>query len=678
MFRRTDLPELLAPAGDFEALCAAVEAGADAVYVGGKSFGARAFAKNFDMDELASAVEYCHIHGVKLYVTVNTLVFDRELSELSDYAAELWRIGVDAVICADLGAIAEIRRRVPRLEIHASTQMSVHNVAGAEMAASLGCTRVVPARELSLENIKIMVERSSVEIEVFLHGALCVCHSGQCLMSSMVGGRSGNRGECAQPCRLPYNNGKHVLSLKDLSLADHVTELIESGVASLKIEGRMKSAEYVYSVTRIYRMLLDEHRNASAKERDRLARVFSRGGFADGYFVGKTKTGMTGVRTERDKENTRALEERKFVPIRVPASAEVVIKRGEPSVMTLTVGERAVTVTGAVATEAISVPLEADQVKARLAKTGNTYVELTTDNITLTLDEGVNIAPSALNALRRDAVSVAQSCTRPMSECAAPCNFKSTKKPAKRLKTAQFFRADAYCELRNRAPSTLSCVDIVFLPLSEAAKYADDTVGISIPPVVFDTEYSDVEHALRNAAECGVKYALVSNIGAITLATQCGMIPIGDFRLNITNSLTRTEYERLGVETLILSPELTAPMARDIGGGVLVCGRVPLMITERCFIGDVADCDKCTRGGVSLTDRTGAEFPIMREYGHRNVIFNSTPTYMGDRRDELSRASLYHEHFIFSSESARQIEDMLTKYRIGAPLGKNVRRMGKR
>ena len=280
MRRKTKLPELLAPAGSFEALTAAISGGADAIYIGGKSFGARAYAKNFDIEEIKRAAELCHIHGVKLYATVNTLVFDRELYDLSDYVYELYCAGVDALICADLGAIAEIRRRVPDMPIHASTQMCVHNTAGADAAQALGCERVVVARELSEEDIRTVVEKSKAEVEVFLHGALCVCHSGQCLMSSLVGGRSGNRGECAQPCRLPYGKG-YPLSLKDLSLASHIKSLIDRVVASLKIEGRMKSPSYVYRVTKIYRTLLNEAREADKKEEEELKKVFSRGGFTD-------------------------------------------------------------------------------------------------------------------------------------------------------------------------------------------------------------------------------------------------------------------------------------------------------------------------------------------------------------------------------------------------------------
>ncbi len=678
MFRKNDLPELLSPAGDRGALLAAVAAGADAVYVGGKSFGARAFAKNFDIPELEDATRYCHLHGVKLYVTVNTLVFDREMTDLVEYARELWRIGVDAIITADLGAIRAIKRAVPELEIHASTQMSVHSTDGAIAAARLGCTRVVPARELSLENIKRMVKNSPTEVEVFLHGALCVCHSGQCLMSSMVGGRSGNRGECAQPCRLPYNNGRAVLSLRDLSLADHVSELIESGVASLKIEGRMKSPEYVYTVTSIYRTLLDGHRNATAAEKDRLAKVFSRGGFTDGYLVGKTKDGMTGVRSERDKENTREIAERTFEPIRVGVKANVSLKLGEAAVMTLYNDKRSVTVTGASPVHAINAPLDKEGVRARLSKMGNTYLSLAAEDIDLVLDDGINLAPSAINALRRDAAEAFQSCERKMPDNTTPCNENAANIPPKKRKSAVFFDVRSYSLVAKRSPQLLSSFDIAFVPLAKLDEADVMPNGVYLPPIVFDTEWERIRPMLADAARRGVKYALVGNIGHIQPVRDAGLIPVGDFRLNVTNSLSLLQYRDLSVEDVILSAELTLPMARDIGGGVITCGRIPLMITERCFISDVADCEKCAKNSVTLTDRTGARFLMMREWEHRTLIFNSTVTYMGDKRDELRRAGLSWEHFIFSSESADEITELLKRYEKGAPLTAPVRRMGKR
>ena len=385
MKRKSKLPELLAPAGDFEALLAAVSAGADAVYLGGRAFGARAYAKNFEIDEIERAVEYCHLYGVKLYVTVNTLVFDKEMRELSDYAAKLWEVGVDALIITDLGAIREIKRRVPKMELHASTQMSVHSADGAKMAAALGCSRVVLARELSYENIRAATEGSPIETEVFLHGALCVCHSGQCLFSSLVGGRSGNRGECAQPCRLPFGDG-YPLSLSDLSLASHIEELIATGTASLKIEGRMKSPEYVYTVTSIYRRLLDEGRSANSEELATLKAAFSRGGFTDGYFTGRTFSKMTGIRSEADKSDTKSLGEMSFAPKAVAITASAKIKRGERTELTFTLGDKSVTVRGDIPSDAISSPLTEESVKERLAKLGGTPLSLSVDKIKLELD----------------------------------------------------------------------------------------------------------------------------------------------------------------------------------------------------------------------------------------------------------------------------------------------------
>ena len=413
--RSVNLPELLAPAGSFEALLAAVEAGADAIYVGAKSFGARAFAKNFDMDELKRAAVYCRLHGKKLYVTVNTLVLDKEIKAFTDFARALREVSPDAVIMTDLGAIRIFREIAPEIEIHASTQMSVHNSLGADEAYGLGCKRVVLARELSIENIKTVTEKCKPEIEVFLHGALCVSVSGQCLMSSLIGGRSGNRGECAQPCRLPYNSG-YPLSLRDLSLASHVTELIDAGVASLKIEGRMKSPDYVYTVTSIYRKLLDEGRNATKEELLALERAFSRGGFTDGYFTGKVFSKMTGIRSEADKKETREQGSREFLPRRLPLRAAASFELSKPSTLSLCLGERCVTVFGDAPSVAEKAPLKEDELRARLSKMGNTFFTLEKSDIDIKLDEGINLSPGAINALRREAVSELEGINKELTE----------------------------------------------------------------------------------------------------------------------------------------------------------------------------------------------------------------------------------------------------------------------
>ena len=670
MKRKSALPELLAPAGDMRCLYAAVLGGADAIYVGGRSFGARAYAKNFDIDELERAVVYCHLHGVKLYVTVNTLVYDKEMRELSDFAAELWRIGVDAVIVCDLGAIREIKRRVPELPIHASTQMSVHNTYGADAAARLGCERVVIARELSRDNIVKVTENCNIETEVFLHGALCVCHSGQCLMSSLVGGRSGNRGECAQPCRLPYNKGRHVLSLSDLSLANHINELIDSGVASLKIEGRMKSPEYVHTVTSIYRRLLDERRCADGVERERLKRVFSRGEFTDGYFKGNKFASMTGVRTESDKQQTREISETTYEPMRVPVRAKVKIRLGVPSEMTLIGRGKEVTVIGQSAERAKSSPLKECDVRERLCKMGATFLSLTPDNLELEMDGDVNLSPSAINALRRDAAAAFESCER-NGVTGEYFEESFTRGWLKPQKSAQIFSEKTVNEFEKAGAR--DSFDTVFLPLEHFREWAD---GVAIPAVVTDLETESVISLLRAARERGAKYALVGNIGHAELARSVGLIPMGDFRLNITNRYAARQIFDMGIENIILSPELTLPMARDIGGAEIVYGRIPLMITERCFIKENFGCDKCS--SAALLDRTGAKFPIMYEYGHRNLLFNSRPTYMGDRRRELGEAKIRSVHFLFTTESAGQIREVVDAYNRGAAISGEIRRIGKR
>ena len=674
MRRKTKLPELLAPAGSFEALTAAISGGADAIYIGGKSFGARAYAKNFDIEEIKRAAELCHIHGVKLYATVNTLVFDRELSDLSDYVFELYCAGIDALICADLGAIAEIRRRVPDMPIHASTQMCVHNTAGADAASELGCERVVVARELSKEDIIEVVENSKTEVEVFLHGALCVCHSGQCLMSSLVGGRSGNRGECAQPCRLPYGKG-YPLSLKDLSLASHIKSLVESGVASLKIEGRMKSPSYVYRVTKIYRTLLDEMRGANKSEEEELKKIFSRGGFTDGYYKKKLGAEMLGVRSGEDKEESRALTADIPAPSKIKLSAKCKIVAGENASLTLISKDKSATVYTNAPRPAESSPLTAEGVKSRLAKLGQTPFVLNTEDIDITLEEGLNLSPGEINALRRAAVDALLKTNRepPKTEKFARTY---TKKQTKIYKTAYFYNPKVLDEVKENFPSLLVQFDKIFVPLFLFDELRCDGVGVALPPVILPNEEKAVRDMLSRAKEKGVTNALISNLSHKAIAEEYGFSVMGDFRLNVTNSLSAEEWKRMGANALILSPELTVPMARDIGGSVIVYGRIPLMLTERCFIKDSFGCDKC--GKASLTDRTGAKFPMLREFEHRNIILNSTPTYMGDKADELSRAGLNSHHFIFTVESAKEITDILSAYKNKKPLPYAVRRMGKR
>ena len=671
------MPELLAPAGNFECLIAAVAAGTDAIYVGGKRFGARAYAKNFDSEELARAVSYCHLHGVKLYVTLNTLIEDGEMSDAISYAAELYNIGVDALIIADVGAISEIRRKIPNLELHASTQMSVHSTSGAEAAYELGCTRVVLARELSLSDIKSVTEKCRAEVEVFVHGALCVCHSGQCLFSSLVGGRSGNRGECAQPCRLPYNNGKYPLSLKDMSLASHIEELIDSGVASLKVEGRMKSPSYVYTVVSTYRKLLDEHRSANSEEGERLRRAFSRGGFTDSYFIGKPSAkNMTGVRSESDKNDSKTDELSEFLPTRIKVRASVVLKLGQPSAMTLSDGVRSAGAYGDAPDVAINAPLDTSSVRARLAKMGNTYLSLDESDIELTLDDGINLSPAKLNALRRAAVDAFSGISRESVSVEPEDYIKKAKeyRGGAPLISAQFMREELFSALN--ASGETDKFDVTFIPLNSSAEALSLSNGVYIPPIIFDSEEEGVRRALARLTDLGVKYALVSNIGQIELARNAGLTPIGDFRLNVTNAESRRAYMNMGVDKMLASVELTLPKARDVAAGVVTYGRIPLMITERCFICENFGCDACDK--AAFTDRKGEKFPLIRESEHRNLILNCAVTYMGDKRAELEKYRISHTHFIFTVESDREARQAIDAYFKQKPLDKSVRRVGRR
>ncbi len=666
MKRKERLPELLAPAGSFECLVAAVSAGADAVYIGGKRFGARAYAKNFDTEEMKRAVSYCHLHGVKIYVTLNTLILDKELADAVEYAKELYRIGVDALIIADTGLVSAIKRTVPSLALHASTQMSIHNSEGVDFAESLGCERAVVARELSFADIKEITEKTGIEIEVFLHGALCVCHSGQCLFSSMVGGRSGNRGECAQPCRLPYNGG-HPLSLKDLSLSEYIPELIDSGVASLKIEGRMKSPSYVYTVTSIYRRLLDEGRRSNACEREELQAVFSREGFTDGYFVGDIKKKMTGMRSE---EAPRTTAEATFPLEKKSVYARCIIKLGEPSYLELSDGKRTVTVYGETAREAQSSPLTAEGVKERLSKMGNTLLSLPMDRIELTLDEGVNLSPSAINALRREAAEKIEDQTREYKDILYIPKKGSEVKP---FNTVLFLREDTFSVLPSELPVKF---DAIFLPLFSTQAALSRASGVYLPPIIFEREKEKVKEGLENAKKQGIMYALIGNIGALRLAKDAGLIPVGDFRLNITNSETARLLRECGVVSFVLSPELTLPMARDIGGGLFSYGRIPLMITERCFMEESFGCKNC--GKCALVDRFSQKFPMMREFEHRNLILNSKLTYVGDRAEELKKHRINSKHFLFTVEDPREAMTALYAFSRGEHFGEEVRRVGKR
>ncbi len=668
--QRKPLPELLCPAGSPEALDAAIEGGADAVYLGASLFNARMNAHNFGGDALRSAVLRAHAYGVKVYLTLNTLILDREAEAFLETAKEAARIGVDALIVADLGGAAIIHRALPTMELHASTQASGHSAASAEVLRSLGFSRMVIARETPARDLRATVAQSPIEIEAFIHGALCVSHSGQCLFSSLVGGRSGNRGECAQPCRLPYacprsRSTAYPLSLKDLSLAAHVPALIESGVASLKIEGRMKSPEYVRDTARIWRRLLDERRAATPKEMQELAEIFSRGGFTDGYWTEKIGKGMLGIRSEDEKERSRALTPFAGITRKIPLSLFATMQEGLPMTLTLSDGTDTVTVQGEIPMAAKSAPITREVLERSLCKLGTTVY--TASKFDARIDGGLMLPISRLNDLRRHAIEAWE------ARRARPSHKERAFVPACPTETRKPVRSARFYSTEQITPAAREYFDRIYLPLG---KESDGVDGVLLPPVIFEHERDEVRRRLEAAKSRGIRYALVGNVGHLSLVLDAGLIPVGDFRLNVTNKETVCVLESLGIRTSILSPELTLPQARDVGGdtAVTVYGRIPLLTLEKCVIREIADCEVCKSGRAALRDRRGVSFPVLREWEHRNVVYNSLPTCMSDRSDALDRAKLSARHFIFSTETPDEVDRVVRAFRTASPLPSQVRR----
>ena len=677
------LPELLSPAGSFEALRAAIDGGADAVYMGGASFNARINAKNFTSDDMREAVKLAHAYGVKLYQTVNTMVFDRETDELLRAAHSSAESGIDAFIVSDLGVAALLREYLPDMPLHASTQMSIHNSDGARLLENYGFSRVVPARELSQKDIVSLVDGTSLEVEIFIHGALCVSHSGQCLFSSLVGGRSGNRGLCAQPCRLPYAcenarvGDRYPLSLKDLSLATHVGEIIDSGVASLKIEGRMKSPEYVRGVTGIWRELLDSGRDASRDDMNKLADFFSRGGFTDSYYKKTVGRGMLGVRSDEDKQASREVEKFNKIERRVPIDVLVTLREDEPSKLTLGRNGVSVTVSGDTVQGAINAPLSEESVKKSLSKLGDTPFSIGKFNAEL--GDNVMMPISALNALRREGVAALLEALNKRDELTVGnITTKNAKNSALSRRVGRFYREE---QITDKAKNFF---DVITLPLDKFSESSNSGAnGFLMPSVVFDSEWERTEKLLAQAAEIGAEYVIISNIGQIDRVRR--ILPnaklIADFRFNIGNSNSAWFSEELGFESYVASAELTLPQLRDLDGAksAIVYGRVPLMTLEKCAIrelyGDKRACDICKSDKAEMKDRRGFVFPIIRESDHRNIVLNSLPTSMSDRQDELDRAKITDRHFLFYTEDASEVDRVIEAYKKGFSLEAKVRRI---
>ena len=671
--------ELLAPAGSPEAVTAAVQAGADAVYLGYGDFNARRNAKNFSEEEFAAAVSYCHLRGVKVYLTLNTLLTDRELSAAAQVAAKASALGTDAVLVQDLGVLRMLRQTVPDLPVHASTQMTIHNLDGVKAAADMGMTRVVLSRELSEQQIEHICLHSPIEIEVFVHGALCMCYSGQCFFSSVIGGRSGNRGLCAQPCRLKYGWGakadEYPLSLKDMSLAGWLSRLKKMGVACVKIEGRMKRPEYVGIVTSVYARAIRENREPTAEELRQLEQAFSRQGFTDGYFTGRTGPEMFGIRedTAEPKELFAQAREQflKEEPRREPVKLYAMIRRGEPAQVAAEDGEgRVSAVSGPVPEEAVHVALTAEKVEGQISRTGGT--PYTCAKARAYVEEGLSLPLSALNALRRQALDGLSA-----QRVALPDRRQGEFHPGVRYEnrrekpelTVFLRRADQLSrELVGLRPA------LIYLPAEEAAAHRDRVelalsagvpLAVALPRIAFDSELDALRPALAELREMGITDALVGNWGMISPARALGFRLRGDYGLEVYNSQTLKEMKRMGFLSATASFELKLAQIRDlskpIDTEILVYGRLPLMITQNCIIKNHSG--RCTCENVNrLTDRKGAQFPVVKAFGCRSEILNSKKLFLADKQADYQRVGLWAGRLQFTTENARECVQVTERY----------------
>lgn len=672
--------ELLAPAGSMEALRAAVCNGADAVYLGADTFNARINARNFSAADLQEAVVYCHVRGVKVHLTLNTLVLDREMPR----AAELIRLaascGVDAFIVQDLGVVSLCRQLAPDVPIHASTQMSIHSLEGVMEAAALGCSRVVLARELPAEEIAHICKKSPVEIEVFVHGALCMCYSGQCYLSSVIGRRSGNRGQCAQPCRLPYGYGRfestrYPLSLKDNCLVGELDELRRMGVASIKIEGRMKRPEYVAIVTRAYRTVLNGGK-LMPSDLQELETAFSRQGFTDGYFRGQTGSDMFGRRQEGEDTadlfaSARATYEQ-GEPQRIGVRFYAMIRRGEPAQLAVEDPDGNLCRTrGPVPEQAVYRSLTPQDLEQQLKKTGGTPYLCTA--VRSSLDPDLMLPASAINAMRRDVIAELTA----KRGRAAPARLNAYDEPPRYDGIAGEPQLTIAVRTAGQITSRMLSMKptVLYVPLSELAEHPDLPQRVSVetqlaailPRVIWSGELAPVARQLRTVYEMGVRQVLAGNLGQLHIARAAGFAVRGDFGLNIVNSRAMRYLREQGLDSQLLSFELTLPQIRDISKAVpaelLIYGRLPLMLMENCVMKNRTGICACQTGTVRLVDRVGEEFPIVKDPGTcRNVLLNGKKLYLLDKKDAFRGMGLWALRLQFTTENPSEIDKVLMDY----------------
>lgn len=672
--------EILAPAGSFESVRAAVYSGCDAVYLGAKDFNARRNASNFGFEELCKTVSFCHERGVSVHQALNTLVFDDEMDRVCRSIEEAAKADVDALIVQDLG-VADLARKIcPEMELHGSTQMSVHTLDGVMELARLGFSRAVLARECSYEQIRYICEHSPIEIEVFIHGALCMSVSGQCTMSAMIGGRSGNRGLCAQPCRLPFcaNNGaydksRYDLSLKDLSHIEYLGALYEAGVSSFKIEGRMKRPEYVAcAVACCYQMR--EYGHIDPELSQMLRAVFSRSGFTDGYYRGIPSPAMFGTRQKEDVTAasdvfSRLHELYKKEMARVGVSMQFTARAEQPCVLCcMDEDGNTVKTQGDFPQAAKTKAADETSVRRNLEKTGGTPYRV--DNFCADLEDGLFFPASALNELRRSCLAELSAIRGKRTE--KPCypfkeesGCKNTS-PVFPVLRAQFLKI-------SQIPDEVSILERIYLPVQELFVHRDTSwvqehlpvLCAVLPRACFERE-EELEQQLATLKKKGISRTLVHNLGDVARCRRLGFQIEGGFSLNLTNSRAFQAAAEMGICEAVVSFETPLECIRSLVSplpvGVMVYGHLPLMLVRNCPLKNVTSCGKCQREGYHLTDRMGNHFAVSCSYG-ASEIYNPKVLWLAERLGEFS--GVHYALLLFTTEEKERCGEILRAYQSG-------------
>ena len=685
--------ELLAPAGSLEILKGVIESGADAVYVGGSMFGARAYANNFTEDELLEAIDFAHLRGVKVYLTVNTLIKNSEFSKLYDYLLPYYKRGLDAVIVQDLGVVKAIHEYFPSLEIHTSTQMTVTGADGVRFLSQFGVTRVVMAREVSLAEMKRIHEETGMELEAFVHGALCYSYSGQCLFSSILGGRSGNRGRCAQPCRLPYTvEGKkdeYILSLKDMCGIKALDKLHDAGVYSLKIEGRMKQLEYACGVVKYYRSYIDSMKPVTDADYDRIKALGNRCGFTDRYYFDHNGSDMvTYVKPNFVSNAAEPSPEKRKLSI----EGELVLREGEPGSLTVKRGDVTYKASIEPVSAALKAPLDKKAAIDRINKTGDTDFEFS--HIKAQIGENVFVPNGALNKLRRDAISGL--CDKLLkkyyrddaryADISSMCELsehvvKSDPTHEDGAVNAKDYTAICSCMTRAQLDTLISydCFDVFYLDFDMydrktlIQQFADDVKCLTkrnkkvylMLPTILRADSSDYFVSIaKELDKVSFEGFVVKNYEELYLTENLftGKKVILDHNMYTFNDVSKSAFFEHGVsgDTVPLELNSREIMHRNnIGSQMIVYGYYPLMTTANCVHKNTKGCDKKQKL-IYLKDRYNKSFAVCNNCKEcYNTIYNSLPTMLTKNIGKLKEAGIRSFRYSFTIETPKQIKAVM-------------------